>query len=511
MTHLLKRVGGHTRHHLFLLRIHPGIDHREAMMMLIWRWMTLKIHLKEFLWGQHAINVGGMIERVISCLKCGKRGYCDSCISTWYSHTPLEEIEKACPACHGSCNCKACIRGDNMIKVRIQEIPVLDKLQYHYSLLSSMLPVIKKIHQEQCFEVELERKLYKTDIDLPRAKVSADEQMCCNFCRIPFVDYHWRCANCSYDLCLHCCQDLRSASSVGVKDIGNEMGERTRDKETSMGQPSKLKLNFLHKFSGWKANSDSSIPCPPKEYGGCGHHSLNLNRIFKMNWVAKLVKNVEEIVSGCKDLVAIWRGIKETTDEKIKDETIMVKAIDCLDRSEVDIELDQFIKGYIEGRTHENGSSEMLKLKDWPSPSASEEFLMYQRPEFISKLPLLEYIHSRCNCWCMHVKSVEKELGDLSIDGPDMDDESESTFDVHEDQESENTMIAEKSDVLKLTEYLQKHWKDFRKPESAVSDYVMCPLYDQAAYPNKHHKRKLGQEFGRLRNSRQSWRVKEKL
>lgn len=37
----------------------------------------------------------------------------------------------------------------------------------------------------------------------------------------------------------------------------------------------------------------------------------------------------------------------------------------------------------------------MLKLKDWPSPSASEEFLLYQRPDFISKLPLLEYIHSK--------------------------------------------------------------------------------------------------------------------
>lgn len=37
----------------------------------------------------------------------------------------------------------------------------------------------------------------------------------------------------------------------------------------------------------------------------------------------------------------------------------------------------------------------MLKLKDWPSPSASEEFLLYQRPDFISKLPLLEFIHSK--------------------------------------------------------------------------------------------------------------------
>lgn len=44
---------------------------------------------------------------------------------------------------------------------------------------------------------------------------------------------------------------------------------------------------------------------------------------------------------------------------------------------------------------HENGCPQLLKLKDWPSPSASEEFLLYQRSEFISKLPLLEYIHSK--------------------------------------------------------------------------------------------------------------------
>lgn len=45
------------------------------------------------------------------------------------------------------------------IKVRIREIPVLDKLQYLHVLLSSVLPVVKQIHREQCFEVELEKKL----------------------------------------------------------------------------------------------------------------------------------------------------------------------------------------------------------------------------------------------------------------------------------------------------------------------------------------------------------------
>lgn len=169
---------------------------------------------------------------------------------------------------------------------------------------------------------------------------------------------------------------------------------------------SKLKLILPDKFPGWQANSDGSIPCPPKEYGGCGNSSLNLSRIFKMNWVAKLVKNVEEMVSGCRiynpgspqkfrlddprlcqyahredsddnflysptsediksdgvgnfrkhwargepvivkqvfdssstsswDPVVLWRGIRETTDEKMKDENRLVKAIDCLDWSEV--------------------------------------------------------------------------------------------------------------------------------------------------------------------------------
>ncbi|XP_011023658.1 PREDICTED: lysine-specific demethylase JMJ25-like isoform X2 [Populus euphratica] len=402
------------------------------------------------------------------CLKCDKRGFCDSCISEWYSDIPLEEIEKVCPACRGICNCRGCLRGDNM--VRIREIPVLDKLQYLHCLLSSVLPIVKQIHHEQCLEVELEQRLRGTDIDLVRAKLNADEQMCCNICRIPIIDYHRHCANCSYDLCLHCCQDLRGASKHGVENEvdENQIDGRSQDNETPLEpvREPRVRLKLSDKYQGWNANNDGSIPCPPKEHGGCNYSSLNLSRIFKMNWAAKLVKNVEEMVSGCKvydastpqksglndstlrqyahredsddnflycplsedikadginkfrkhwvrgepvivkqvfdsssisswDPMAIWKGIRETSDEKKKGENRTVKAIDCLHWSEVDIDLDQFIQGYSEGRIRENGSPEMLKLKDWPSPSALEEFLLYQRSESISKLPFLEFIHSR--------------------------------------------------------------------------------------------------------------------
>lgn len=232
---------------------------------------------------------------------------------------------------------------------------------------------------------------------------------CSNFCRIPIIDYHWHCSHCAYDVCLHCCRDLREASTAGVKGevVDNKIVEEIQDRETKLEQPkpSKVRLKLSDKFSNWKANSDGSIPCPPKEYDGCGYSALSLTRIFKMNWVAKLVKNVEEMVSGCRvndavslektghddpslcqyshredsdnflycpssedlksegigsfkkhwfrgepvivkqvfdsssvsswDPMVIWRGIRETADEKLKDENRSVKAIDCFDWSEV--------------------------------------------------------------------------------------------------------------------------------------------------------------------------------
>ncbi|XP_057962843.1 E3 ubiquitin-protein ligase JMJ24 [Malania oleifera] len=623
---------------------------------------------------------------VLWCLKCDRRGYCGSCISTWYSDIPLEEIQRICPACRGTCNCRVCLRGDNLIKVRIREIPVQDKLEFLHCLLSAVLPVVTRIHYEQCAEVELEKRLCGTVTDLGRTKLNADEQMCCDFCRIPIIDYHRHCANCSYDLCLSCCHDLREAARLGVDEemIENQNADRSQDTETVLERlkNSSLKLSSLDKFTDWRANSDGSIPCPPKKYGGCGCLSLTLRRIFKMNWVAKLAKNVEEMVSGCKayddgipqnfalsntkhcqfaqredsddnflycpaaqdikiegisdfrkhwirgepvivkqvcdsfsisswDPMVIWRGIRETSVEKMKDDYRTMKAVDCLSWSEVDIEIGQFIKGYSEGRIHENGWPEMLKLKDWPSPSASEEFLLCERPEFISKLPLLEYIHSKWGLLNVAAKlphyslqndvgpkilisygtyeelgrgdsvtnvhlnmrdmvyllvhtsevklkgwqrsTIEKiqktfkevEVGGLSghpqmsLEGRLLDsslghsahNEQGTDLDASKDEKMgdqgiETTTISEekmvdceesnregediskktcpgalwdvfrRQDVPKLSEYLRQHWKEFGMVYGVISDSMTRPLYDGAMYLNKHHKRKLKEEFG---------------
>ncbi|XP_068658747.1 E3 ubiquitin-protein ligase JMJ24-like [Aristolochia californica] len=424
---------------------------------------------------------------VIWCLECDKRGYCDGCISKRYPDISMEEIQRACPACRGACTCKACFHPDSLIKLRIREIAPRDKLQYLHRLLSLVLPVIKQIHLEQSFELELETRARGVKTDIPRAKIHPDEQMCCDCCKVPIIDYHRHCPSCVYDLCLTCCHDLRQASLASEMAELSESQKIVKDEvepaaATLPQLPETVRsadaIELSHAFPDWKPDSDGSIPCPPKESGGCGCQSLLLRRIFKMNWVAKLVKNAEEMVNGCSicsmtgpqscfacsgamasglseisdtkflkaalrkdsndnyvycpapqdikldgishfqthwhrgepilvkhmadflltsswEPTVLWRGIQETVQDYIKEGNGIPKVVDCLDRSEVDIEVDQFIEGYSEGCLGRDGERHMLKLKDWPHPRALEEFLYYQRPEFLSKLPLLEYIHSK--------------------------------------------------------------------------------------------------------------------
>lgn len=60
---------------------------------------------------------------------------------------------------------------------------------------------------------------------------------------------------------------------------------------------------------------------------------------------------------------------------------------------QVKVNIHQFFKGYMEGRSHSNSWPEMLKLKDWPPSSLFEERLPRHGAEFIHVLPYAEYTH----------------------------------------------------------------------------------------------------------------------
>lgn len=438
-------------------------------------------------------------EGVVFCSNCERKRYCFNCIKRWYPEQTRKDIEKSCPVCRGNCNCKACLREDGRLKAIVKETNNAEKIIHLRHLLYMVFPVLKQIRTEQCLEQELEAKIrgVASVTEVPRAKLNPDERLYCNNCTTSIVDYHRSCSNCSYDLCLICSRELREGCQPGGDEAESAKQQsqsraiaHVRDSHGALARRSGWESSShaldiviedpLQPLPDWRANSDGSIPCPPKERGGCGSQLLDLKRIFKVNWIAKLERNAVEMGSNCKvqeafkdsesctscfqsdwqgnngssdsnvrqaasregkndnilycpaahdmkggglehfqkhwlrgepvivrnvledtaglswEPMVMWRAVRETTKGKFKDETKTVKAIDCLDWCEVEINIHQFFKGYLEGRVHKNGWPEMLKLKDWPPSNLFEERLPRHGSEFITALPYHEYTHPKC-------------------------------------------------------------------------------------------------------------------
>ncbi|CAL0308865.1 unnamed protein product [Lupinus luteus] len=257
---------------------------------------------------------------VVNCSSCKRRRYCYECIQNWYPGKTREEFETVCPCCWGNCNCKACLR----------EVPVLPrpevndsvKLQRLLYLLCKALPVLRHIHREQNLELEIETKIKELgnrlqEIDITRTKLHERERMYCDNCNTSIIGLYRSCPNpsCSYDLCLMCCQELREGCQPGGIEAetsheqfaGRVRHDSTRNQSKSdhgkqYGWESQLEpTNFDFQnnpsspFPEWEADCDGNIPCPPKQRGGCGTKFLELRRIFKANWVEKLLNNAEDI------------------------------------------------------------------------------------------------------------------------------------------------------------------------------------------------------------------------
>jgi [histone H3]-dimethyl-L-lysine9 demethylase len=135
---------------------------------------------------------------------------------------------------------------------------------------------------------------------------------------VPVFDYHRHCPRCLYDLCLDCCRDIRhSRANVARGEcIEGRIEDRSKDSfskrarlelsaeslhDKSFSRPIDLNhIDVRSLFPTWKVSNDGSITCGPHEAGGCGSSKMVLRRIFKINWIAKLVKCSEEMVNSCK-------------------------------------------------------------------------------------------------------------------------------------------------------------------------------------------------------------------
>ncbi|XP_022147262.1 lysine-specific demethylase JMJ25 isoform X2 [Momordica charantia] len=410
---------------------------------------------------------------VVFCLKCHRKRFCYKCIERWYPDRTREDVENACPFCRGHCNCKACLR--EFVEVVPKELDASVKVERLKFLLYKVLPVLRHIQREQSSELEIEGNIQGaqlTEVDVRRIKLDNTERMYCDNCNTSIFNFYRSCfnPNCSFDLCLSCCKELR---------------ESFHPKGRECQLTSTYKNGMSSSFQGWSANPDGSIPCPPKQSGGCGIANLELRRTFKADWTTKLIEGAEGLTSDYKvpdscssevcpscylnsnevrqaafrenshdnflyspnatdimddavdhfqfhwmkgepvivrnvldktsglswEPMVMCRAFRQTgANVKFKEETRRVKAIDCFDLCEVEINIHQFFVGYLEGRMYRNGWPEMLKLKDWPSSTSFEERLPRHCAEFIAALPYSEYTHPKYGLLNLATKLPEGSL-----------------------------------------------------------------------------------------------------
>ncbi|XP_009357482.2 LOW QUALITY PROTEIN: lysine-specific demethylase JMJ25 [Pyrus x bretschneideri] len=234
---------------------------------------------------------------ILSCSKCKKNSYCICCIKQWYPHMKLKEVKELCPFCRKNCNCNACLHSTGVIKIPETDLDDRKKAQHLEHLLSNLLPFLKKISQEQNQEIEIEanlRGLSPSAVEIPQTLCFNDERVYCNHCATSIIDLHRSCSKCSYELCLNCCQEIRQGCLFDRGDMKFQYRSRGYD-YIHGGDPApdccplKESEDHIKPLTEWKANSDATVSCAPKEMGGCGDCVLDLKRILPADCISNLV------------------------------------------------------------------------------------------------------------------------------------------------------------------------------------------------------------------------------
>ncbi|XP_075644553.1 lysine-specific demethylase JMJ29-like [Castanea sativa] len=456
--------------------------------------------------------------RVVRCKKCKRKRYCKPCLDNWYPNIEEDYIAEACPVCRGNCNCKACLRLDVPVKnLKNLDLDISEDEEFeHYKyMLQVLLPFLQRISEEQMVEKNLEAKrqgLLLPDLKIEKADCPIDERVYCDICRTSIFDFHRSCPRCSFDLCLTCCREIRDGHlQGGEEEVVIEYIDRGFD-YLHGGEGEKVKLptetssmDNIKSKSEWKANEDSTIPCPPEDIGGCGLGILELKCMFSHSStekkkkklmfseipVSELVRKAEEIAKtynlmdvaaahtqfcpcfnsvgevdlsnnklrkaasregsddnylyclGAQDIqhedlkhfqwhwsraepvivsdvlesasglswepFVMWRAVRQLKHLK-HDRLLEVKAIDCLDCCETDVNIHEFFTGYTEGRYDRCSWPVILKLKDWPPSTLFEERLPRHGAEFICCLPFKEYTHPRKGVLNIAVRLPDESL-----------------------------------------------------------------------------------------------------
>ncbi|OAY62844.1 Lysine-specific demethylase JMJ25 [Ananas comosus] len=230
---------------------------------------------------------------VVKCSSCNKTCYCTSCIEQRYNGISRDMIEKACPLCRRRCNC-----------TKLIEMNKVDRCEYASYMLHHLLPCLRELNHEQLNERKIEadiRGLLLSELVLEQADCQNDERVFCNNCKTSIVDLHRSCSNCSYELCLICCKEIRENNIRGSCEEVVLHYRNRGDEYVHGGDPLPEEVQYKEvgdhqsHIAKWKVDPNGRIPCPPNELGGCGRSFLELKHILAKNWLSDLEMNARNV------------------------------------------------------------------------------------------------------------------------------------------------------------------------------------------------------------------------
>ncbi|KAG2662728.1 hypothetical protein PVAP13_1KG552900 [Panicum virgatum] len=272
--------------------------------------------------------------RVVWCQSCKKKRFCVPCIELWYPNLPEDEFAAKCPYCRKNCNCKACLRMRGVEEPPKKEISQENQIRYACHIVSLLLPWMREMQQEQMEEKEVEAQIQGVSVNgikVEQAECDLDDRVYCNRCRTSIVNFHRSCKHCFYDLCLNCCKELRKGEIPGGEEVeileyenrgrsyafglqskdANKSLSSRRHKNSSNGEPHN-DMAAVEKFNNhlhlWKAKINGSIPCPPKEIGGCGGTLMDLKCLFPEKILAELDDRADKVLRSEMFAKAIVRS-----------------------------------------------------------------------------------------------------------------------------------------------------------------------------------------------------------
>ncbi|KAJ8545087.1 hypothetical protein K7X08_017670 [Anisodus acutangulus] len=263
---------------------------------------------------------------VVPCRKCKEKFYCIQCIREWYPELEEEEVSEVCPYCRGKCNCNLCLHSSGMLKTSRRDLTDREKIEHLHYLIITLLPFLKEFHQEQIQEIDMEssiRGVSSSSVEIKQSLCYNDERVYCNNCSTSIVDLHRSCPDCSYELCLSCCQELREGKFPGYSyEAVFQYSNRGHDYMHG-GDPQPESFHNMeirwdqNKPITWVANYDGNIMCAPVEMGGCGNCVLELKHLLPKNWISTLEAKAERILIQCNFSQMISQPTCRTDDPEL--------------------------------------------------------------------------------------------------------------------------------------------------------------------------------------------------